>query len=1116
MNPEHSLATVLYPVINLRKVMAMLCLLLSSQVLISQVKVYEARETIPTYKLGPDESSPIFYTGRNVQGASGHYYPYPAQITLGEKLSDVTYDMVYLENEYLKVSILPALGGKLFSAIDKTNGHELFHRNSTIKPDLIGTLGAWISGGIEWCYPHHHRTTTFMPADYRIVTNKDGSATVWVGETEKSLHLRGVIGITLHPGRSYIDVEYRLNNPNPVTRNFMFWANVAVTADENFRTFFPPSQEIGVFHNNSSFTHWPVSHENYKGTDYTAGVDMTWYKNHPSPVSVFFWEGEEGFIGGYDYLRKAGVVHVGDKYINRASKLWEWGPGLEGENARRKLTDDGRDYVELMTGSFSNNQPDYSWFAPHTVKEAQNFWYPLREIEMAKNATLDAAVTLQMRDPRTVFYGFNTTGIFKNAKIVLKYADDPVVSKTIDIDPATPFTSTWISRTDLDEYKLDISLMDEKGKILVSYTPYKMKNPELPAVFERVKSPKDIESVEDLYLTGRFVEQFSRPFHNADDYYLEALKKSPDDYRVNLALGIRRVNQWRYTEAEIFLQKAAVKLKTQYIQPLEGELFYYLGLAQRAQGKDNDAYRNFNRGAFYYQWFSQGNFQLAQMESIKGNYEKALEYIVNACSTNNHDGGILLLYSALLRKQHRKDEALALMDKLIAYDPLNFAAIYEKDLLLGTSALDGLHKNMQDVENNYLEIAVNYMNAGMYDDAAGLLTSLENPRNPLILYYLAYLYGKQGQQEKAVGYTESARILHFDYCFPFRQETEKVLQYAISIDPESAYPYYLLGNLLYDYRPAEAIDAWNKASLYTENLPMVWRNLAFGAFYHQNNQDNAVNYLRKAIEADGSHPIWYAELEKYYDDSGLKPEECIAVFEKHLDVVKQNVTAPQSLVKLYNIVGEYDKAISLLEIHHFRTWEGGRSIYWHYVDAHTLRALQRLRSGKYKEAIADLETALLYPENLEVGKSLNDERNAMIYYFIAQVFEKMGNKNKAKDAYEKCIKSVNSGNWTDLIYYQGLACQNTGDTQKAADFFRLLTNVGSERIESGNAALQTSTPDGDDILDKKKQLSEGYYLHALSALGVGNKTLAEELLTKSLEAYNNNLWARYYLENEIR
>ncbi len=387
----------------------------------SQVRVYEGKEVIPTYQKGPDAESPVFYTGRGVQGAAGHMYPYPAQTNLSDTLTPVTYNMVYLENEYIKVTILPAFGGKIFSAIDKTNGHELFHRNSVIKPDLIGTLGAWISGGVEWCYPNHHRTSTLMPADYAIVQNDDGSATVWVGETERTRRLRGIIGITLFPGRSYIQAEYHLSNTNVTTENFLFWANVAITANKDFRTFWPPSQETGVFHSNTSFTEWPVSHQVYNGIDYTAGVDLTWWKNHPDPVSFFFWQGKEGFIGGYDYALHAGTVHVGDKYINKTSKLWQFGPGLQGQNARRKLTDDGKAYVELMTGTWSNNQPDYSWFEPNAVKTAKNYWYPLRDLEIVKNANTDASVTLQMRDPKTVFYGFNTTGKFEKAQAVLKY-----------------------------------------------------------------------------------------------------------------------------------------------------------------------------------------------------------------------------------------------------------------------------------------------------------------------------------------------------------------------------------------------------------------------------------------------------------------------------------------------------------------------------------------------------------------------------------------------------------------------------------------------------------------------------------------------------------------------
>lgn len=293
----------------------------------AQVKVYEGVEIIPTYKIGPIEKTPVFYTGRSVQVAEGRMYPYPSQASLGDSLVNVTYNMVYLENEFKKIKILPAFGGRLFSVIDKTNGHELFHTNSVIKPDLIGTLGAWVSGGIEWCFPPHHRTTTMLPSDYRLVNNEGGSATVWIGETE-----RGIVGVTLRPGRSFIEVDYRINNTNIHSKNFLFWANVAITANKDFRTFWPPSQDIGVFHNNNSFVQWSLSNHtsSYGRINYEKGIDLTWWKNHQNPVSFFMWDAKEGFIGGYDYNLKAGTIHVGDINKNKSSKLWQFGPGIQG------------------------------------------------------------------------------------------------------------------------------------------------------------------------------------------------------------------------------------------------------------------------------------------------------------------------------------------------------------------------------------------------------------------------------------------------------------------------------------------------------------------------------------------------------------------------------------------------------------------------------------------------------------------------------------------------------------------------------------------------------------------------------------------------------------------
>ena len=150
----------------------------------SFVKVYEQPVVIPTYLIGPPDPTPRFYSGGNSQGAQHRIYPYPAYDNLTAEKVDQTYTMVYLENEYVRIGILPEIGGKVFEAIDKTNGYNFVYRQHVIKPALISLLGAWISGGMEWDVPHHHRATSFLPVQYTIEDNADQSKTVWVGELE--------------------------------------------------------------------------------------------------------------------------------------------------------------------------------------------------------------------------------------------------------------------------------------------------------------------------------------------------------------------------------------------------------------------------------------------------------------------------------------------------------------------------------------------------------------------------------------------------------------------------------------------------------------------------------------------------------------------------------------------------------------------------------------------------------------------------------------------------------------------------------------------------------------------------------------------------------------------
>lgn len=275
----------------------------------TEVKVWEEGVTIPTYLVGPPDPNPQFYFGVASQGAQHRIYPYPVYDNLTTEKKDKTYKMVYLENEYVKIGILPELGGKVFEAIDETNGYDFIYHQHVIKPALISLLGAWISGGIEWDLPHHHRATSLLPMQYKIEENPDGSKTVWVGELELRDRMDWAVGLTLHPGKSYLEASFRMVNRTPIPTSMLSFSNVAVHVNDSYQIIFPPSTQFVTYHAKRSFTTWPVATTRFNGTDFTAGVDVSWYKNHYSSNSMFAWNYQDDFLAGYDHGRNAGVRH---------------------------------------------------------------------------------------------------------------------------------------------------------------------------------------------------------------------------------------------------------------------------------------------------------------------------------------------------------------------------------------------------------------------------------------------------------------------------------------------------------------------------------------------------------------------------------------------------------------------------------------------------------------------------------------------------------------------------------------------------------------------------------------------------------------------------------------
>lgn len=357
----------------------------SKEYLLAQVTLTEKDWVLPTYPTDEPDKAPIFFRNEAYQGASKHYYPLKMndQYT-GERINKA-WKTVVLENEFIELAVTPEIGGKLYYATDKTNDYHFIYKNNVVKPLNIGMTGAWVSGGIEWCVLHHHRASTFLPVDYTTTENEDGSKTIWVAEYEPRHGMRWTIGVTVFPGKSYFKAEGRIFNSSPFTHTFLYWANVATHTNKDYQAIFPPSAQVVTHHSKTHFSHWPISTENYRGRDFTKGVDISWWKNVEESASFFIHELQEDFMGGYDHGKNSGTVHIGDHNIVRGAKLWEWGSGSRGQATEGQLTENDGPYVELMVGAYNDNQPDYSWIRPYEVKSWEQYWYPVRGIEGFKS-----------------------------------------------------------------------------------------------------------------------------------------------------------------------------------------------------------------------------------------------------------------------------------------------------------------------------------------------------------------------------------------------------------------------------------------------------------------------------------------------------------------------------------------------------------------------------------------------------------------------------------------------------------------------------------------------------------------------------------------------------------
>ncbi len=1040
-------------------------------------KVQATREplTIPTYGLGAPEKNPCFFEKRVYQGSCGKVYPVPFIDKVFDTPEPQEYDSIRLENDYVRMVLLPEIGGRIFLGQDKVNNdYDFFYRQDEIKPALVGLAGPWISGGVEFNWPQHHRPGTYMPTDTHVEEQADGTKTVWMSEHDPLNRMKGMHGICLHPGSALVELKARLFNRTPFTQTFLWWANVAAEVHENYQSFFPPDVHYVADHAVRAQSSFPIANNEYYGVDYAnrpGANDLSWYKNIPVPTSYMVCDTKFDFFGGYDYDAEGGFIHVANRHVSPGKKQWTWGNDAFGWAWDRELTDrigpTGKPapYIELMAGVYTDNQPDFTYLMPCETKTFSQFWWPYKKIGPVQNATKDAAVRLVQNEDGTLNLGAVVSRKIDDCRIVLRDGETVLLEETVTLSPDLPWHQPQFKWDGKDFYALEISVDG-----FVAYQPIKTEALERNRdVATEPPMPEDIQTLEELYLTAEHLEQYRHPTRYPELYWDEVLRRDPKDARTHIAYGRKELSRGMLTEAAAHFETAIERLTSRHPNPCTGEAHYFLGLVRRFQGLENVAYSAFYKSTWNYEWRAAAYYELAALDCKKGDFIQALEHCEASLDTNRQNNKAIILKALAMNKLGQNGNAV--LTDLLNIDPLDHWARH------ALGEIDGFIEKSRNDAQTILDVVYDYADAGFVDEAIEVLelhhthevseVSVPNPleKSQLTHYALAWL--KNDLQA-----LQQVRGLCPDYFFPSRLHDQLVLEWVLKVGTnlrafhsgaigESALPVdanaaYGLGNYYYDKkRHEDAISVWEQAAD-SESQPghaTLHRNLGIAYWNVRRDGEAARNAYQKALKLDPNDARIFAEYDQLREKLGDSAEARLETLLSCPSLVNERDDCSVALATLFNETGASEKALHRLLNRRFHPWEGGEGkVLNQYKTARLKLGQQSLNSGDPEMALEHFEQAMQAPASLGEAYHLLQAK-ADVSYWTAKALRALGRESEATALFESSaneagdFQSMAVTEHSELSYYRGLSLTELKRKDDAITLFSEMKDFAQRKNE---------------------------------------------------------------------
>ena len=697
----------------------------------AQVRVWEGALNLPAYEEGAPDPNPPFD-----QFATGRFnYPYTMRKEITDHRVEHRWRAIYLENEYLKCSVLPDLGGHIYTCIDKISEQPMFYANPSIKKARIGYRGAWAAFGVEFNFPVSHNWVSMSPVDFAHAGHEDGSASVTVGNIDRVYGMEWSVELTLRPGSTVLEQHVRLSNRSDVRHRFYWWNNAGVQAWDDSQIQYP--MRFAAAHGFAEVQRWPVDAQ---------GKDLSVIHNQTDgPVSLFAHGSRENFMGVWHPRTNTGTAHFADYAELPAKKIWSWGVAADGLDWRKALSDNNSAYVELQAGLF-RNQETYAFLEPRQSITFTEYWIPVRSTGGISRANLAGVVHLE-RKAGILAVSFNANRKLSDATIRILDGNSSLLNEKGDLVPERVWKREIQIPSASRKYTFELEsgenallLRQREGEY--DWTP----DSEIkvgPQISYRV--PEETHRTEGDWLEQGKTEELNGNLVAAMQTYQKALVKFPTDFELLKAAGRLDACLERFEEAVLHLSAAHDRNTT------DAEISYYLGIAYEGVERENDAFDAYQEAMRLPSYRAAAALRLAELQSRRGALKEAKDFLTKSLQSAPDDLRAGEELSSVLRALGRTADGEEIARERLARFPLS-GFLQEE---LGKPNILHLAADPYRV----LSVAYEYARLALYRRAVEVLSrDYPSPeadqsepggvipqKNPLVVYFRGYCREKLGE-----------------------------------------------------------------------------------------------------------------------------------------------------------------------------------------------------------------------------------------------------------------------------------------------------------------------------------------------------------------------------------